>query len=132
MKKKVIVEIKNFLIQELSELAHSADQTESAQRIAEIQRLLVQYQFLPVREYNDEDVICPAALVELELAQSRTFCFIVPQGGGLVMQVDGKPVQVVTPYSPLGEALLGKKVGQVVEVQMPGRPARVYRVVSLS
>lgn len=131
MKKKVIQEIKNHLAQELAELAEIPETPSSQQRILELQRLLLQYQFLPVPEYTSEDVICPASLVELELDGRRSFCFIVPQGGGMVMQIDGKPIQVVSPQSPLGEALLGKRVGQTVQIETSTRAVRIYSIVSL-
>lgn len=132
MKKKIIQEIQNYLAQELASLAENERSDGAIQRIVEIQRLMLQYQFLPVREYGVDDVICPAALVELDLSGHRTYCFIVPQGGGMVMQINGKAVQVVTPHSPLGEALLGKRVGDRIEVQMSGRSTRVYHVVSIA
>ena len=132
MKKKVIQEIKNHLAQELAELAEMPETPSSQERILELQRLLLQYQFLPVCEYTSEDVICPASLVEVELDGRRSFCFIVPQGGGMVMQIDGKPIQVVSPQSPLGEALLGKRVGQTVQIETSTRALRIYSIVSLS
>jgi transcription elongation GreA/GreB family factor len=44
--------------------------------------------------------------------------FVAPHGGGSVL---AGGVQVVTPVSPLGRALLGKQVGDEVEVALPGR-----------
>jgi transcription elongation GreA/GreB family factor len=45
--------------------------------------------------------------------------------------VEEKPVQVVTPQSPLGEALLGKKVGDRVRVEIRGG-VREYRLLTLT
>lgn len=133
VKRDVIREIQTYLIQELAKLAEEDDQQEAvARRIGEIQRQILQYQLLPVREYGTDDVVCPAALVEIDLEGNRTFCFIVPQGGGLVLKVQGKPIQVLTPNSPLGEALLGKRVGETAQVELTGRGTRNYRVVSIS
>jgi transcription elongation GreA/GreB family factor len=136
-KKKVIAEIQNYLAQELSDLASSLDnpgkvKPESMQeivaRVDEIKKQLVMYKFLPVRPFTTEDVICPGGLVELELNQMHAFYLIVPKGGGLVTRVDGKAVQVITPNSPLGEALLGKRVGDEAEVTVGGK-SRFYKVV---
>lgn len=134
-KRQVIQQIEQHLAEQLSDVAESADPADQ-ERAAELHRQLLMYRFLPTREYGAEDVICPTALVELELADYQgvtTFCFIVPQGGGLVMQVEGRPVQVVTPNSPLGEALLGRKTGDVVDVTMgaAGKKRR-YKVVSFT
>jgi hypothetical protein len=88
------------------------------------------WKFLPLREFGSADVVCPAALVELELQGTHAFYFIAPQGGGLVLRQDGCPVQVITPNSPMGEALLGRREGDVVEVETRSS-VRSYRVISI-
>jgi transcription elongation GreA/GreB family factor len=101
-----------------------------AQRAAELQAQLLMWKYLPVRDYGPEDVACPSALVELEYGQTRAFYFIAPQGGGLVTRVDGRPVQVITPNSPMGEALMGKRIGDEVEVETRSS-TRTYKVISI-
>lgn len=136
-KKKVVAEIQNYLAQELSDLAPALENPEKLQseqkqdlaaRVDDIKRQLLMYKFLPVRPFTSEDVICPGGLVELEINQMHAYYLIVPAGGGLVTRVDGKAVQVITPNSPLGEALMGKKVGDAADVQVGGKP-RHYKVV---
>ena len=102
-----------------------------AQRAAELKQLLLMYRFLPLRELGKDDVACPTALVELEFGGKRAFYFIAPQGGGLVTRVEGQPVQVITPQSPMGEAVLGKRVGETVEVDIRDS-TRSYKVISIS
>jgi hypothetical protein len=123
-KSSVIAEIEGYL---RDELASAADDAERRR----IEGLLAQYRFLPRREYGVDDVIVPSALVELELNGSRAFYFVAPAGGGLVMRVEGRPVQVITPQSPLGEALLGRRRGERVEVRA-GAGVRAYAIVGLS
>jgi len=100
-----------------------------AQRASEIQQQITMYKFMPLRVYGKNDVICPGSLVELQLNQTRAFYFIAPQGGGLITTLDGKPIQVITPQSPMGEALLGKKEGDTVEVEIRDN-TREYKVIS--
>src|SRR5581483_11142645 len=89
-----------------------------AQRAAELQSQLLMWKYLPIRDFGGpDDVACPAALVELEHGKTRAFYFIAPQGGGLVTRIDGQPVQVITPNSPMGEAIMGKKAGDIVEIE---------------
>ena len=45
--------------------------------------------------------------------------FIGPGGGGLEVSHEGHSVLVLTPQSPLGRQLLGKRVGETIHV--PGR-----------
>jgi hypothetical protein len=119
-KTDVVQEIVAYLTEELS--APERDP-------AEIQRLLTVYRFIPTRDYEAGEPIIPSSLVELDLAGTRAFYFIAPQGGGLITRVGGKPVQVITPQSPLGEALLGKRTGDTVEVEIRGGVRR-YTVVA--
>jgi len=58
------------------------------------------------------------ALIELDdgEAEPRLY-FLLPSGGGAKLQGDGgREVTVLTPESPLGRAVLGKKEGDSVEV----------------
>ena len=100
-----------------------------AQRATELQRQLTMYKFMPMREYGLQDVICPGSLVELEHNKTRAYYFIAPQGGGLITHLDGKAVQVITPNSPMGEALMGKKVGDPIEIEVRDT-TREYKVIS--
>src|SRR4051795_11299439 len=106
-----------------------------AQRAAELGQQLLMWKHLPVREYGSNDVACPAALVELEFQPdqgkpTRAFYFIAPQGGGLVTRVDGEPVQVITPNSPMGEALMGKREGESFEIETRSG-VRSYKILSV-
>ena len=100
-------------------------------RAEELRQQLVMYRFLPIREYrNKEDVVCAGSMVELEHQGIHAYYLIVPSGGGLVMRVEGCPVQVITPNSPLGKVLMGHKAGDSVSVWAGGKD-RVYRVMGL-
>lgn len=121
-KHKLIAEIQNYLTEELKD----ADED----RTREIQAQLLMYRFLPIREYGPEDVIIPSTLVELELESTQALYFVTPRGGGLITNIDGRPVQVITPNSPLGEALMGKKIGDEVKVETRGT-TRTYKVISI-
>lgn len=100
------------------------------EEIRRLEQAAMVYRFLPLREFTDEDVVVAGALVELELMERRSYCLLVPASGGYVTSVDGVPVQVLSLRSPLGEALEGKKVGDVVEVRTESS-VRSYRILSL-
>jgi transcription elongation GreA/GreB family factor len=64
------------------------------------------------------------AIVEIEDADSgegRTF-FLAPVGAGMTLTGPGGDghLSVVTPRSPIGRAVLGKKTGEVVDVTVDG------------
>jgi transcription elongation GreA/GreB family factor len=45
--------------------------------------------------------------------------------------MEGVTVQVITPPSPMGKALLGKRVGDVVELRTEGR-AREVEILAIT
>jgi transcription elongation GreA/GreB family factor len=62
------------------------------------------------------------AIIEVEdEEEGRTF-FLAPVGAGLELTGPGGDgfLVVITPQSPLGRALLGKKVGDFIEVEVRG------------
>jgi hypothetical protein len=74
------------------------------------------------------DVVRAGALVAAEDDDGVTVCFfLAPEGGGTKLSGG---VQVVTPASPLGAALLGKRAGDEVELKR-GATARVVVPVYL-
>ena len=138
-KKELVKQIQQHLAGELSSLlpeveaAHSGGRAASAQtqqRVHDIQQQLVQYRFLPMRDFGTDDVVCAGCLVELELLERRALYYIVPSGGGLVFSMNGMPVQVITPHSPLGEALVGKRLGEKLKIAIRDQ-VREYRIISI-
>jgi transcription elongation GreA/GreB family factor len=79
---------------------------------------------------NDSSVVQAGALIALEDEQATRCVFLAPHGGGIGMQVDGVMVTVVTPVSALGRALLGRSVGDEIEVRVPNN-VRAYSVASI-
>jgi len=68
--------------------------------------------------------IVVGAVVEIEDAESgegRTF-FLAPVGAGVTLTGPGGDghLSVVTPASPIGRAVLGKKTGEIVDVTVDG------------
>jgi transcription elongation GreA/GreB family factor len=62
------------------------------------------------------------AVVEIENDEGGKTLFLAPAGAGEELtgpEGDGF-FQVVTPFSPLGKALLGRKVGEVIETMVRG------------
>jgi transcription elongation GreA/GreB family factor len=75
------------------------------------------------------DVVRAGALVAAEDDDGVTVCFfLAPEGGGTKLSGG---VQVVTPASPLGAALLGKRAGDEVELKR-GATARVLTLTRVA
>jgi transcription elongation GreA/GreB family factor len=61
----------------------------------------------------------------------RTTFFLAPVGGGVVLVHDSLSVQVITPQSPRGRALLGRSRGEVIEVAGKPGAARELEIVDV-
>jgi hypothetical protein len=83
-----------------------------AQRVAELEVAVHDVAALKLRTFAATDAIALSALVVVEENGVRHHYFIAPGGGGTVL---AGGVQVITPVSPLGAALLGKRIDDVVE-----------------
>lgn len=74
------------------------------------------------RPFRRGEALGLGAVVEIEDGDAGRTLFLAPVGAGEELKgPDGDGVfQVVTPVSPFGRALLGKKVGDVIEVMVKG------------
>ena len=73
---------------------------------------------MSLRAFGAADPIASGALLVVEEDGRRTQYFVAPAGGGSVL---GSDVQVITPASPLGRALAGKRVDDEVELKVGGK-----------
>ena len=99
-----------------------------AQRVAELAAGVAAVTALAVRGFAPTDPIAVGALVTVDEDGQPQRLFVAPHGGGSVL---AGGVQVVTPTSPLGRALLGKRVEDDVELRLPGR-LRTLVVVAIA
>jgi hypothetical protein len=90
-----------------------------AKRVEELTDALDRLRHMPLKELNASTPIQLSALVRLKAANGdiRTL-FFAPAGGGEEIEHGTELVTIVTPISPLGRAIVGKKVGTRVEFQM--------------
>jgi hypothetical protein len=95
-----------------------------AQRVAELEAAIGDVTALALRTFTATSAIAMSALVDVvepgmprgdEAGATKRF-FLAPAGGGAMLGT----VQVVTPNSPLGRALIGKRVDDEIELQLPG------------
>jgi transcription elongation GreA/GreB family factor len=99
-----------------------------AARIDELRASIAGVTALALRDFEDRPVAL-GALVVLE-ADGEEWTLLVAPGGGGARLADGR-VQVVTPQSPLGHALLGKQAGDQVEIVVAGR-VRTWHVLRIA
>lgn len=79
-------------------------------------------------DVSETEVARAGALLEAEDEKEQVVrFFLAPEGGGVKLSGD---VQVVTPSSPLGDALVGKRKGDDVELKLAGK-TRSFSVLSV-
>lgn len=89
-----------------------------AQRVAELEAAVAAVTALALRSFTARDPVALGALVTVDEDGELQALWLAPHGGGSLL---AGGVQVVTPSSPLGRALLGKRVDDEIELRLPGR-----------
>jgi transcription elongation GreA/GreB family factor len=102
-----------------------------SRQAAETAEALEQFAALPLRDFGPADPIDLGALVVLETKTGTTSYFIGPRAGGTEIKHGRLEILVITPQSPLGRQLIGKKQGDRWETPLAGKRDSC-RVVSVS
>ena len=90
-----------------------------ALRIEELRRAVIEVAGMPLRRAEPGGRVSLGSLVTADEDGAERVLFVAPWGGG--SSLAGGSVQVVTPTSPLGQALVGREVGDACEVSAGGR-----------
>jgi transcription elongation GreA/GreB family factor len=110
---------------EASYLAHG--QSKAAEEAAQA---VAQFSALPIRDFAAGEPISLGALVRLE-GRGTNHYFIGPRAGGTEIEAGGDPVLVITPQSPLGRQLMGRKQGDILQLDLGGKRSE-FRVSSVA
>jgi hypothetical protein len=85
---------------------------------------------LDISPMREGEPIRSGALIALEDENATRQLFMAPFGGGVTLSIGTMAVQVITPVSALGRALLGRVAGDDVEVRAP-TGMREYTVIDV-
>ncbi len=102
-----------------------------ARQAKEILDSIQVYETLRTRDFAPGEPIDLTALVELDADGTRSAYFIGPNSGGLEIEHKKKEIVVITPHSPLGQNLMGRKVGDRWVATLGGSTVK-YRITSVS
>lgn len=102
-----------------------------ARQAAEVEATLAEILKISARIFDPAQPADIGALVELVSGKETLWHFLAPRGGGTEVKVGKEELLVLTPQSPLGQQLLGKKAGDEIELKLPGVTAR-YLVRSVA
>ena len=102
-----------------------------ARQVAETEEALIQLRGLASAASHTPTAIGQGTLVEMEQDKERFWYFIAPCAGGTEIRHANKEILVLTPHSPLGRELVGKRAGDAVTLMLAGKPQR-QKVVNVS
>lgn len=89
-----------------------------SRQAAEIQGAIAAFEKLDVRAFGEAEPVDVGAFVELELDGETAAYFMGPRAGGTEVIYNRQEVLVITPESPLGQQLMGKKQGQTLKLKL--------------
>ena len=87
---------------------------------AEIQGAIAAFEKLDARKFGTGEPIDVGAFVELAFDGEKMAYFIGPRAGGTEVLHEKREVTVITPQSPLGEQLVGRKQGDIPKLKLAG------------
>jgi transcription elongation GreA/GreB family factor len=102
-----------------------------SRQAAEVVDAIHRYRTLATDAFGPGEPVDLGALVEVEDGKGRELYFLGPRAGGLEITMGKRTVLVLTPQSPLGQQLVGRKQGDRFEIQM-NRTSRACRVIAVS
>ena len=101
-----------------------------AQRVAEMMDVLLCFKSTALKNFHDGSTVAITALVEVILNEKTNYLLIMPLGGGQTVKLFNQTIQVVTPASPLGKALIGQSAGEIITI-LAGGQKREYEIASI-
>jgi transcription elongation GreA/GreB family factor len=102
-----------------------------ARQAREILDSIKVYEALVPSDFTPGEPVELTALVELDADGTHSTYFIGPKSGGLEIKHRRKEIMVITPQSPLGQNLIGRKAGQRWVAKLGGSTVN-YHIVSVS
>ena len=66
-------------------------------------------------EFAIDDPIAMGALVEADIRGETSMLLLVPAAGGMILDMDGEEITLLTPASKLYQSLLGKRAGDFID-----------------
>lgn len=88
-----------------------------SRQAAEIQGAIAAFEKLDTRKFAESEPIDVGAFVEVEINGESAAYFIGPRAGGTEIVHDKREVLVITPQSPLGEQIMGRKQGDTLKLR---------------
>ena len=101
-----------------------------SKQAAELEAAIAEFEKLGARKFGADDGIAVGALVALAHGGENSLYFVGPRAGGTEVLHDRQEILVITPQSPLGAQLMGKKAGDQPQLTFGAtkQAAKILRV----
>ncbi len=93
-----------------------------AERVRSLELAARRLASFALRDFGPDEPIRTGALIHVEDQGGEHHYFMAPAGGGLTITLAGQAVGIITPRSPLGQALLGARTDDDLELETPRGP----------
>jgi hypothetical protein len=90
----------------------AAGQARQVDELAEAVRV---FESITLPDFAAEDAIAMGALVEADMRGETSLLLLVPAAGGMVLDMHGQEITLLTPASSLYQNLLGRRGGDYLE-----------------
>lgn len=90
-----------------------------ARQAIEVGKSIEVYESMPLPASSPTEPIAIGAIVGVAARAGTTWYFVGPRAGGVEVDVEGRKILVITPPSPLGRQLVGKRLGDMINVPGP-------------
>lgn len=101
-----------------------------AMRTEQLAEDVARFETITVRKFAPEAAVGITALVKVSIDEEVRWFYLVAQGGGMELDVEGIRVTVLTPSSPAGQSLIGKFEGDEFEIRAAGK-VRTWEVLAV-
>jgi transcription elongation GreA/GreB family factor len=98
-----------------------------SRQLAELEAAIADFERLDAKKCDAVDI---GAVVTVEQLGEKNFYFLGPRAGGTEVVHDRMEILVITPQSPLGGQLLGKKNGDAFKLEI-GREQRAAKILGV-
>lgn len=88
-----------------------------AGQVANLEEGLRKLKILTLTE--DDDLVTPGSIVILSGDEEYQY-FLLPTGGGLLLEYEEQPLTVITPESPIGSMIIGKAIADEMNSEQLG------------
>jgi hypothetical protein len=86
-----------------------------ARQVDDLAEAVRAFESLMLPDFTADDPIAMGALVEADMRGETTVLLLVPAAGGMVLDMDGQEITLLTPASTLYQTLLGRRAGDFLD-----------------